>query len=381
MKNLTSLKQNTNILSAEIKSRQSLTGILTVCLILVLYVGWGQRLLVKLSQKGFFNVVLAPENTWLFAILFCVSIGVVIYLLWSCYIKRNCEFGNFVLSASLFAILIWIDCRFIAGRWNFVCLPDTPIAYFDILVVIPISILCLYFYSVTTSNKHSSAEGRVGSERLDMPIQAISEDKLNREPFVKLLSERFTSFDVSTESVSIAIIAPWGNGKTSFLNMLIENIEKSYPQTYKVIRFSPWRYTKTVNKTKLFFEILIHQTNELNISLSKLLKRYSSLLTEFDIPLKNKLSELFETDNDMNSLFQKVNDELKKSKYKYLIVIDDIDRLEGEEILEIIKIIRESANFSNLIFVVAFDKDYVNEALKNLSPAINERYIEKFFPV
>lgn len=216
---------------------------------------------------------------------------------------------------------------------------------------------------------------------LDNPIQTISEDTLNREPFVKLLSERISTFDLTSESVSVAIVAPWGNGKTSFLNMLIEYTEQTFPNTYKVIRFCPWRYTKDVNKTKLFFEILIHQTDEQNVSLSKLLKKYSSLLTEFEIPLKNKIHELFEADKDMGTLFQMVNDELKKSKYKYLIVIDDIDRLEGEEILEIIKIIRESANFSNLIFVVAFDKDYVNDSLKNLSPAINERYIEKFFPV
>ena len=43
------------------------------------------------------------------------------------------------------------------------------------------------------------------------------------------------------------------------------------------------------------------------------------------------------------------------------------------------RIIRGSANFSNFIFLSAFDKRYVQSALRNSNPAYNEHYIEKFF--
>ena len=71
--------------------------------------------------------------------------------------------------------------------------------------------------------------------------------------------------------------------------------------------------------------------------------------------------------------------ELQNNGQKFIIVIDDIDRLEASEILEIFKIIRGSADFPNLKFVCAFDKSYILSSLSNLSIAINDKYLEKFF--
>ena len=46
-----------------------------------------------------------------------------------------------------------------------------------------------------------------------------------------------------------------------------------------------------------------------------------------------------------------------------VVVLDDIDRLETSEIRDVFKLVRLTANFPNIIYIVAFDRERVEEAL------------------
>jgi hypothetical protein len=81
--------------------------------------------------------------------------------------------------------------------------------------------------------------------------------------------------------------------------------------------------------------------------------------------------------------YEKKNNEINrliKTIGKTIIIyIDDVDRLDSNEILEVFKIIRNTANFCNTIFIVGYDKLYVNNQLKKLLLSNSESYIEKIF--
>ena len=64
-----------------------------------------------------------------------------------------------------------------------------------------------------------------------------------------------------------------------------------------------------------------------------------------------------------------------------IVFIDDLDRLEREEVFEVLRLIRNTADLSNLIYVVAYDKAYIRQVLeqKNIGNAL--AYLEKIFPV
>lgn len=132
------LKEGISLIVKDVKNRIYAMGWLTICLILVLYVGWGREILSILSQIDFFKVVLSPENSWTFASLFCTAVLIVVYLLRKYYIKRQGKFGNFIIGAAIFAAFVWADCRFFTNGWKYEYIPGTLIAYFDILVIIPI---------------------------------------------------------------------------------------------------------------------------------------------------------------------------------------------------------------------------------------------------
>lgn len=58
------------------------------------------------------------------------------------------------------------------------------------------------------------------------------------------------------------------------------------------------------------------------------------------------------------------------------MTVDDIDRLSNEEIRAILKLVRLTGNFPNLIYVLAFDRQRVEMALTS-SGFDGKSYVEK----
>ncbi len=72
--------------------------------------------------------------------------------------------------------------------------------------------------------------------------------------------------------------------------------------------------------------------------------------------------------------------ELAKLEVPIVVVLDDIDRLSTEEIREMFKLIRLTARFPNILYLVAFDRRRVEEALTE-SGVIGRDYLEKILQV
>ena len=64
----------------------------------------------------------------------------------------------------------------------------------------------------------------------------------------------------------------------------------------------------------------------------------------------------------MLSRRDKITKALTKLKKPIVIVLDDIDRLTTPEIRDIFKLVRLTANFPNIIYVVAFDRETGRES-------------------
>lgn len=96
-------------------------------------------------------------------------------------------------------------------------------------------------------------------------------------------------------------------------------------------------------------------------------------------PLKiigGSLHSLFKEDENPYELIKEI---LEQTKHKAVVFIDDIDRLNAGEIKEVLRLIRNTANFPYIQFIVAYDKNYVCETLKNNGINAPDRYLEKFF--
>ena len=98
----------------------------------------------------------------------------------------------------------------------------------------------------------------------DFPISTQSEDALGRASYARNLARTITKYGI-VDSLCIGLLGPWGCGKTSILNMMIEEIEEidREANSLLVIRFEPWNFTSTDQLLNQFFMVL---ANELSVT-------------------------------------------------------------------------------------------------------------------
>lgn len=379
------------------KSKQYLIQVCVgVSFFLFVYYGWGESFLQWLFDIPLINGLLKPNES----IQFNLAIAIIVALT-TVYINKQILRGlykitSFQASFAISWIYATLSCQF-NGVWIFYRANywGLKIPYWDIIGILPFSILICSFIVFLIPiiknwirKKDDNSISVLSNNDIigilkdnDSPITSEDEDWLGRRLFAKELSERILKQNVSVEASSIAIIAPWGYGKTSFLNLLKEKIAKSNDTRHYILEFSPWAYTSPVNVSKIFFETLASAIRPLDRKLSDIIGRYMRVLSDCNIPILSSASKLYYQDSSLQALYNLVKCGLQKSDKTFIIFIDDIDRLQATEILEVLKLLRSSANFPNLKFICAFDKHYVITELENKSKALSDRFIEKFFHI
>lgn len=103
--------------------------------------------------------------------------------------------------------------------------------------------------------------------------------------------------------------------------------------------------------------------------LGPLLKNYEAVVTG-----TNKKDSLI-------GLKKKIEEQLKKLDTKFLIVIDDIDRLNSNEICQIFQLVKAVADFRNTIYLLSFDRETVKEALEKGHVTDGNKYLEKIIQI
>ena len=76
----------------------------------------------------------------------------------------------------------------------------------------------------------------------------------------------------------------------------------------------------------------------------------------------------------------KICQELNKINAPILVILDDIDRLSTQEIRDIFKLVRLTANFPNVIYLLAFDRYRIEQALGEQG-IVGRDYLEKILQV
>lgn len=235
----------------------------------------------------------------------------------------------------------------------------------------------------------------------DRPIEKEEQDLLGRATFSKRLGETMYEYDFKSGLV-IGIFGKWGSGKTSVINMAsaeIERLAKNNQNKPIIFRFAPWNFSDKDNLISLFFENLKNkleiQTNkEFKEDLGKALRDYAGAFDALSmVPvigsgmaaivktiMKVKGSSLMEIP-DLEKTRKKLEEELIKSGKKIVIIIDDIDRLTNSQIRDIFQLVKQVADFPNIIYVLAMDRAVVSNALGEVHNIDGNEYLEKIIQV
>ena len=210
----------------------------------------------------------------------------------------------------------------------------------------------------------------------DSPWQKGEKDLLNRLPLAKLVANHINEYE-STNSFSIGIIGKWGDGKTSFFNQIKTFLNLD---SYILIDFTPWNYGHTKNIIESYFSIFSSSLNQYSSEIDDLVRKYVNLLSQNSNPGYSFFASLFTSDiESFNQYYSKLNATIKHINKKILVFIDDLDRMNETEVLEIFKIIRQSSNFNNVVFLVGYDRNYISQVISGNIKSNPDVYIDKIF--
>ncbi|EOB3110741.1 MULTISPECIES: KAP family P-loop NTPase fold protein [Yersinia] len=214
----------------------------------------------------------------------------------------------------------------------------------------------------------------------DHPITGIAEDRFNRAPFASRIAETIAT-RADPSSIVIGLFGPWGDGKTSVLEMMQETL-KLYPNSI-VVRFNPWHFQSEDLLLRGFFATLADSMGQSLPSMKEkagdLFKKYGSLLSIASLTVGGMIQitpgetakGIGEAMSNvgLDDLRVRIERMLEEANKRLVILIDDIDRLDREETHAIFKLVKLSASFRHTSYILAFDDVIV-------SAALGERYGE-----
>ena len=319
---------------------------------------------------------------------FFFIVAIALFVHWV-KVVRKCK----QISAAEVAIISFLIACYIYYRWNesvyvFTRWWKTPFAYLDIFAIGGILYLLYWilkvivdFFERKKNIANSKNTSNVYAPNPDVPIKNIDEDKLAMSEHVDKVVSYLTIVDVSKKAFSIGVVGNWGYGKSSFFNFIKDEIKDK--DEFIVMDFNP-RSSKNIHSI---------QEDFLN-SLREVLKPYHSNLTQiFEdyaqalnistnvSPVVSFLLRVFNLHaRGWKESFDNIDAAIKEVKKRIVVFVDDLDRLTAKELLEVLKVIDKNGAFNHVIFVSAYDKDYVNNALKAyLRHDVKCPYTDKYF--
>lgn len=236
----------------------------------------------------------------------------------------------------------------------------------------------------------------------DLPISTHTDDVLGRATYAKNLAHTILRYGI-VDSLCLGLLGPWGSGKTSILNMMLEEIEKLNVSEKKVItiRFEPWNFTSTDQLLGQFFFMLanelLSESEKKKSELAEAIREYGNAVDIFEgLPVVGKTiatigkigtqytSKKLAKGTDRKSIQEQkkvVEELLRKYTKKLLIVIDDIDRLSNDQIRQVFQLVTAVAKFPNTIYLLVFDREVVVKALEKVQEGNGNAYLEKVIQV
>lgn len=200
----------------------------------------------------------------------------------------------------------------------------------------------------------------------------------------------------------IALYGEWGSGKSSIFKTLKRDMNT---ESFIPLIFEAWKYEKDDNlafsllefilaklplKEKKFFplnKLKIFSKKTIINELKNRLRTFSNGVT-VKLPLIDidsnkflKQSLYLETEKFIEKL-QKEIDGIRENK-KILVMIDELDRCDDENIINLLSALKLMFSIKNIIFICGIDKEAVIKTLEGKYQNHNkaEEYLEKIFPI
>jgi predicted KAP-like P-loop ATPase len=197
---------------------------------------------------------------------------------------------------------------------------------------------------------------------------------------------------------TIAINGPWGSGKSSALNLVRHHLQpECQAGRLEIIDFRSWWFRGEEALTLAFLqelnaalrETLGDKAKEILPKLGKTLLQAGPVVGatvniatagvwgaltggSFDF-----VKRFFPEGENVEKLFRRLSEALEKQNKRFLVLIDDIDRLTPDEALLVFRLIKSVGRLPRLMYLLAFDRELAEKAVKERYPSEGPHFLEK----
>lgn len=310
--------------------------------------------------------------TVLTIILFAAWCG---YQLWNKW--RKFKYSDTLTATLVFFVITTLYYRFFDNYYDFVPL-IWEITYVDVLWIIAVAFIIEAI--VNKFNKKPASTEKECSFLLDTPIETPEEDKFDYYDEALHIANRLSQLP-QNKAVSVAVLSPWGNGKTSFVNLIKYAIRRGNEGSpmfeHIIIDFNP-RQSKNVSSIQEDFFKTFTESIPDDAQIRNKIGNYLENIGIQDIhPIAKIFTRVLK--GSKKDAIDDINYALDNLNKRLIVFIDDFDRLTDVEIIEVLKLIDKNAAFRHTIFITAYDEKAVSNALRKYEGANEIAYIDKFF--
>jgi predicted KAP-like P-loop ATPase len=249
------------------------------------------------------------------------------------------------------------------------------------------------------SSRHAPGQNNVSTYQShnDKPISLPSEDRFGIDPFANALAKSIEKMK-APEGTVVALNGPWGSGKSSAVNLIRHHLQAAVDNDeLTIINFLCWWFRGEEALALAFFRELYAGLgpslgDRFKKSLPKLgaslLGAGAAIAPAVDLAgasgagsaasgAMNWLSGLIEEKDTVEKLHAQLVKSLAAQDKRFVIVIDDIDRLVPEEAMLIFRLVKSVGRLPNVIYLLVFDRALAEKIVEERYPSEGPHYLEK----
>lgn len=275
------------------------------------------------------------------------------------------------------------------------------------------------------------------AERLDSgigaeaPIRNSSQDRLRRSDFAERIASVLSELTLREGRV-FAIRGGWGFGKSSLKNLITERLDAASERA-DWLDFNPWQWGESDAIARALFSQIADRLggehSKEALARAEALRRYGAIFTGsgaslkkvgsqssvismvltnasviaiasaigFDLPTVAVVAAVFATlsvcvpllgrvlsylgrdraADPLDKVRESLEVRLRELDRPLVVFVDDIDRLEPEQIRMLLRQVKANANLPNIVFVLLFQPSIVEQALDPVADGEGRAFLEK----
>lgn len=230
----------------------------------------------------------------------------------------------------------------------------------------------------------------------DSPIEAPADDLYGVAAFAESLAKSILGIK-NPVGTTIALNGAWGSGKSSALNLIRRELDEHRDENLIISDFKCWWYRGEEALALAFLQNLHSLLNDtLKDKVKDLVPKLGRGLLQAGPVIGSALAltpagiwgsfaaestiftkRFFSDSETLEKTFGKLVKVLEEENRRFLIIIDDIDRLSPEEALAIFRMVKSVGRLPNVMYLLVFDRALAERAVDARYPSEGPHFLEK----